>query len=76
MTTPSHTIKDIIVTPIAVADPPLLNCVGVHAPFALRIILQVLTEGGVTGISEIPGNKETEDAINRVKPDLIGLDST
>lgn len=71
---PSHHIKDIIVTPIAVADPPLLNCVGVHAPYALRIILQVVTEGGVTGISEIPGNKETEDSINSLKSALIGLD--
>lgn len=75
MKNPSHYIKDIIVTPIAVADPPLLNCVGVHAPYALRIILQVITEGGVTGISEIPGNKETEDAILRIKKDLIGLDA-
>ncbi len=70
----SHCIKDIIVTPIAVPDPPLLNCVGVHAPYALRIILEVVTEGGVTGISEIPGNRETEDAILRIKKDLIGLD--
>ena len=74
MTSPSHTIKDIIVTPIAVADPPLLNCVGVHAPFALRIILQIITEGGIVGISEIPGNKASEEAINKIKPDLIGLD--
>ena len=71
----SHSIKDIIVTPIAVPDPPLLNCVGVHAPYALRIILEVVTEGGVTGISEIPGNQETEDAILRIKKDLIGLDA-
>lgn len=74
MKTTSHSIKDIIVTPIAVPDPPLLNCVGVHAPYALRIILEVVTEGGVTGISEIPGNKETEDAILRIRPFLIGLD--
>ena len=70
----SHSIKDIIVTPIAVADPPLLNCVGVHAPYALRIILEVVTYGGITGISEIPGNRETEEAIRRLKPDLLGLD--
>lgn len=75
MTKPSHQIKNIIVTPIAVTDPPLLNCVGVHAPYALRIILQVLTEGGVVGVSEIPGNKETEDSINSIKNELIGLDA-
>ncbi|MCB0685380.1 MAG: glucarate dehydratase [Saprospiraceae bacterium] len=74
MKNPSHFIKDIIVTPIAITDPPLLNCVGVHAPYALRIILQVETEGGVVGVSEIPGNKETEEAILKIKDSLIGLD--
>jgi glucarate dehydratase len=70
----SHQIKDIIVTPIAVPDPPLLNCAGVHAPYALRIVLEVVTEGGVIGISEIPGNIETENAINQIKPYLVGQD--
>ncbi|NND35453.1 MAG: glucarate dehydratase, partial [Saprospiraceae bacterium] len=70
----SHQIKDIVVTPVAIPDPPLLNCAGVHAPYALRIILEVVTEGGITGISEIPGNEETELAINNLKPYLVGQD--
>ena len=38
-------IKDIIITPVAFHDPPLLNAVGVHEPFALRSIIEVTTEG-------------------------------
>jgi glucarate dehydratase len=29
-------IAGMIVTPIAVSDPPLLNAAGLHAPYALR----------------------------------------
>ena len=32
-------ITDLIVTPIAFDDPPLLNAAGLHAPYALRIII-------------------------------------
>ena len=32
-------ISRVTVTPVAFADPPLLNSVGVHEPFALRAIL-------------------------------------
>ncbi|KAL5044129.1 hypothetical protein BDW71DRAFT_215986 [Aspergillus fruticulosus] len=38
------TIKDIVITPVAFHDPPLLNSVGVHEPFALRSIIEVITE--------------------------------
>ena len=33
-------IKDIIITRIATVDPPLLNAAGLHAPYALRTILE------------------------------------
>ncbi|MDV3128856.1 glucarate dehydratase family protein [Mycobacterium sp. 21AC1] len=40
------------ITPIAFADPPLLNTVGVHQPFALRAIIQLDTDAGLTGLGE------------------------
>ena len=43
-------ITDLTLTPIAVGDPPLLNAAGLHAPFALRIIIQVHTNSGVVGL--------------------------
>jgi glucarate dehydratase len=49
-------VTDVTITPIAVADPPLLNSVGVHQPYALRAILQVRTDDGLVGISEAYGD--------------------
>ena len=40
------------ITPVAFADPPLLNSVGVHEPYALRAIVQVDTDAGLTGLGE------------------------
>lgn len=48
-------ITGLRVTPVAVPDPPLRNSWGVHAPFALRNIVELDTDEGVTGISEGPG---------------------
>ncbi|KKD02400.1 enolase C-terminal domain-like protein, partial [Streptomyces sp. WM6386] len=48
-------IRELIVTPIAFSDPPLLNSNGVHEPLALRIILQLVLEDGTVGLGESPG---------------------
>ncbi|MEM8969547.1 MAG: glucarate dehydratase, partial [Bacteroidota bacterium] len=37
-------IAEINITPIATVDPPLLNAAGLHAPYALRIVLEVVTK--------------------------------
>lgn len=67
-------IKDINITPIAIVDPPLLNAAGLHAPYALRIVLEIITDDLITGISEIPGNTDIEAALNEAKEILIGQD--
>ena len=67
-------IKDINITPIAIVDPPLLNAAGLHAPYALRIVLEVITDDQITGISEIPGNTDIEAALNEAREILIGQD--
>ncbi|KAL4943531.1 hypothetical protein BDV06DRAFT_221094 [Aspergillus oleicola] len=41
---PKATIQDIVITPVAFHDMPLLNSVGVHEPFALRSIIEVITD--------------------------------
>jgi len=45
-------ISKITITPVAFADPPLLNSVGVHEPFALRAVVEVDTDDGLTGLGE------------------------
>lgn len=67
-------IKEITVTPIAVVDPPLLNAAGLHAPYALRTIVELVTDDGISGISEIPGNSDIDAALEASKPLLVGRD--
>ncbi len=54
---PGPLIKEIHITPIAITDPPLLNAAGLHAPYALRTIVELVTDDQISGISEIPGKK-------------------
>ena len=67
-------IAAIRVTPIAFRDPPLLNVAGVHEPFALRSIIEVDLEGGLTGLGESYGEPETLEDLNAIAPSLAGLD--
>jgi len=67
-------ITDMHITPIALSDPPLLNAAGLHAPFALRIILELVTNDGISGWSEIPGSVKTEKALKAAAERVIGKD--
>jgi len=49
-------ILDVVLTPVAFADPPLLNVMGVHEPFALRSVVQVKCEDGIVGLGESYGD--------------------
>ncbi|AQG80207.1 enolase C-terminal domain-like protein [Spirosoma montaniterrae] len=67
-------IREVRITPIAIVDPPLLNAAGLHAPYALRTIVELVTEDGISGISEIPGNVATNDALASATHLLTGRD--
>ena len=56
-------IRELNVTPIAISDPPLRNAAGLHAPYALRIVVELVSEDGISGISEIPGSEDTRQAL-------------
>ncbi|MGW2560202.1 glucarate dehydratase family protein [Streptomyces sp. NPDC001514] len=49
-------IDTVRLTPILMADPPLLNTQGVHQPYTPRLIVEVVTRGGVTGVGETYGD--------------------
>jgi glucarate dehydratase len=66
-------IQDLIVTPIAFPDPPLLNAAGVHEPLALRSIVQLVVAGGVVGLGEGWGEHEIVDAMSRARDEILGL---
>ncbi|MGP3925651.1 glucarate dehydratase family protein [Streptomyces sp. 8N616] len=49
-------IDEVRLTPILIADPPLLNTQGVHQPYTPRLVIEVVTRGGVTGVGETYGD--------------------
>ncbi len=65
-------IEDLVATPIALGDPPLLNAAGLHAPWALRIVLELRCENGVTGLGEVPGSPESLAAFAHCREAIRG----
>ena len=55
-------------------DPPLLNSCGVHAPYALRAVIQVRTGEDLTGLGEAYGDDSTLTTLRSVARLLPGLD--
>ncbi len=67
-------ITEMRVTPIAVGDPPLLNAAGVHAPYALRTIIELITDDNLYGLGEVPGSVATTAALEAAREVMIGQD--
>jgi glucarate dehydratase len=67
-------IVEMRVTPIALGDPPLLNAAGLHAPFALRTIIELATDTGIHGIAEVPGSAAINQALEKARDLVIGSD--
>lgn len=60
--------------PIAIADPPLRSSYGLHAPFALRTIVELKTDDGLTGVSETYGGETQVNALEATRELVIGMD--
>jgi glucarate dehydratase len=59
---------------IAIADPPLRSSYGLHAPYALRTILELESDDGIVGISETHGGDAIATGFEGLKPRVIGSD--
>ena len=68
-------IKDLRVHSIAIADPPLRSSYGLHAPYALRNIVELESEDGIVGIAETYGGEGPADALRKIAPDVVGKDA-
>jgi glucarate dehydratase len=68
------TVSEVVVTPIAFPDPPLLNSSGVHEPWALRTIIELRTGDGLVGLGETYGDQSHLDLVRRAAEALTGLD--
>jgi glucarate dehydratase len=67
-------ITDLRVHSIAIADPPLRSSYGLHAPYALRTIIELESDGGVIGINETYGGEIPAAALLNIRSKLIGAD--
>ena len=67
-------IVEMRVTPIAISDPPLLNAAGLHAPYALRTVVELVTSDGISGIGEVPGGGATTSALEAARDVVVGYD--
>ncbi|MEU4048896.1 enolase C-terminal domain-like protein [Streptomyces olivaceus] len=70
-------IRELRVTPVAFADPPLLNAGGVHQPHVLRAVLELVVDDGrgseVTGLGECAGHAWQLDWLELVGSRLAGV---
>jgi glucarate dehydratase len=67
-------ITSLTLHPIAIADPPLRSSYGLHAPFALRTIVELKTDEGLIGISETYGGETQVNALEAARERVIGMD--
>ena len=65
-------IVEMRLTPVAMADPPLFSSYGLHAPYALRIIIELVSEDGLTGMSETHGGESPLRQLEHARQHVIG----
>lgn len=68
-------IADLRIHSIAIADPPLRSSYGLHAPYALRTIVELESEDGVVGLAETYGGEKPAAALRALKDQIVGRDA-
>jgi len=66
------TIKEVIVTPIALPDPPILAASGCHGPYFLRTIVEIVTADSIRGIGETHGGENAVRDLRQAAKVLVG----
>lgn len=67
-------ISELRLHPVAIADPPLRSSYGLHAPYALRTIVELKTTDGLIGVSETYGGDGPVAALEAVRERVTGMD--
>ncbi|TVR71833.1 MAG: glucarate dehydratase [Sphaerobacteraceae bacterium] len=67
-------ISEMIVTPVACPDPPLLNHHGVHESTFLRAVVRIRTEDGLEGLGEGPGGGLYVQELRAAAKHVVGAD--
>jgi glucarate dehydratase len=67
-------IAEMVVTPVACPDPPLLNHIGVHEATFLRVVVRLRTEDGLEGLGEGPGGGLFVQELRAAARHAVGAD--
>ncbi len=67
-------IREMRIVPVDMADPPLRSAFGLHAPYALRTIVQLITDDGLTGVGETYGGAIPLRDLEAARERVIGQD--
>ena len=67
-------IVDLRIHPIAIADPPLRSSYGLHAPYALRTVAELVSDDGIIGITETYGGEAQIAQFEMLRRQIIGAD--
>src|SRR5258707_1782398 len=67
-------ISAITLHSIAIADPPLRSSYGLHAPYALRTVVELLSDDGIIGITETYGGEAQVAQLEMLRQQIIGAD--
>lgn len=67
-------ISEMRLHPIAIADPPIRSSYGLHAPFALRTVVELKTSDGITGIAETYGGDGPLAGLEAARQHVVGMD--
>lgn len=59
------------ITPVALGDPPLLNAAGLHAPYALRTVIELTADNGLRGLAEVPGGAAIDRALEAARDTVV-----
>ncbi len=65
-------ISDFRIHSIAMADPPLRSSYGLHQPYALRNVIELVSDDGVIGIAETYGGEQPAGALEAIRGKVIG----
>lgn len=68
-------IKAFNIHAIAIADPPLRSSYGLHQPYALRTVIELISEDGIVGINETYGGDAQVKNLEHLRSKIIGADA-
>jgi glucarate dehydratase len=69
---PSPSVTEMLVVPVAGHDDMLLNLSGAHAPFFTRNIVILRDNAGHTGVGEVPGGEQIRRTLEDARHLVVG----